>query len=76
MRPAQAHKALSVFFGALAALAGFGFLRMEWTGGTDLDLTGFFWLIANIGRLTVLLVFVFCAGTSFSYWLRAYRAGG
>jgi hypothetical protein len=73
---AQAHKALAVFFGTLAALAGFFFLRMSWTRGTDFDLTGFFWLLGNSGRLAVLLLVIICAGTALSYWVRAWRAGG
>jgi hypothetical protein len=76
MTPAQAHKTLAVFCGFLAAVAGFFFLRMPWSRGTDMDITGFFWLLANLGRLTVLLLFVVCAGTAVSYWLRAMRAGG
>ena len=76
MTLAQAHKSLAVFFGALAALAGFFFLRMSWTRGTDFDLTGFFWLLGNSGRLAVLLLVVICAGTALSYWVRAWRAGG
>ena len=40
---------------------------------TDMDVTGFFWLAANIGRLTLLLAFLICAGTALSYWLRSSR---
>jgi len=76
MTPAQAHKTLATFFGFLAAVAGVFFVRMHWSRGPDVDVTGFFWLLANLGRLTVLLLFVVCAGTAVSYWLRAMRAGG
>ena len=76
MTPAQAHKTLAAFFGFLAVVAGFFFLRMHWSRGPDIDVTGFFWLLENLGRLTVLLLFVVCAGTAVSYWLRAMRAGG
>jgi hypothetical protein len=72
----QAHKATAAFFGFLAAVAGFFFLRMNWSRGPDIDLTGFFWLFANLGRLTVLLLFVICAATAVSYWIRAIRVGG
>jgi hypothetical protein len=72
----QAHKATAVFFGTLAALAAFFFFRMSWSRGPDFDLTGFFWLIANIGRLTLLGLFVICTATAVSYWIRALRAGG
>ena len=72
----QAHKATSAFFGLLAAVAAFFFLRMKWSRGPDLDITGFFWLLANLGRLTVLLAFLVCAGTALSYWIRAMRVGG
>jgi hypothetical protein len=71
--PGQAYKALAAFFGGLAALAGFFFLRLKWSHGTDMDVTGFFWLVANIGRLTLLLGFLICAGTALSYWLRSSR---
>lgn len=72
----QAHKATAAFFGLLAVVAGFFFLRMHWSPGPDMDLTGFFWLLANLGRLTALFLFVICAGTAISYWMRAMRAGG
>jgi hypothetical protein len=72
----QAHKATAAFFGFLAAVAGFVFLRMNWFRGPDIDVTGFFWLLANLGRLTVLLLFVMCAATAVSYWVRAMRVGG
>ncbi len=72
----QAHKATAAFFGFLAALAAFFFFRMSWSRGPDIDLTGFFWLLANLGRLTVLLLFAACAATAVSYWVRAVRAGG
>ena len=72
----QAHKATAAFFGFLAAVAGFFFLRMNWSRGPDIDLTGFFWLLANLGRITMLLLFVICAATAVSYWLRAIRVGG
>jgi hypothetical protein len=72
----QAQKALALFFGFLGAVAGFFFLRMSWSRGPDIDLTGFFWLMANLGRLTVLLLFLICIVTAISYWIRAVRAGG
>ena len=70
----EAHRALALFFGALAAVAAFFFLRLKWSRGTDFDVTGFFWLMANIGRLTLLLAFLICAATAISYWLHASRA--
>jgi len=73
LTPAQAYKALAAFFGTLAALAAFFFLRLKWSHGTDMDVTGFAWLIANMGRLTLLVAFVFCAGTALSYWFRSSR---
>jgi hypothetical protein len=72
----QAHKATAAFFGFLAVVAGFFFLRMNWSRGPDIDLTGFFWLLENLGRLTVLLLFVICAAMAVSYWMRAIRVGG
>jgi hypothetical protein len=69
----QAYRALAVFFGMLAAVAGFFFLRMKWTGGTDFDVTGFLWLMGNLGRLAVLLLLVVCVGTAISYWVRSWR---
>lgn len=76
MNLSAAHRATAAFFGLLAGVAGFFFLRMNWSRGPDIDLTGFFWLLANLGRLTVLLLFVICAATAVSYWIRAMRAGG
>ncbi|HXM39154.1 MAG TPA: hypothetical protein VN908_10925 [Gemmatimonadales bacterium] len=76
MTAAQAWKALAVFFGLVAALAGVVFMRLKWSRGPDFDLTGLFWVMANMGRLTVLVLFLACAGTALMYWLRAYRSGG
>jgi hypothetical protein len=72
----QAYRALAVFFGILAFVAGFFFLRMKWSRGADFDVTGFLWLVANVGRLAVLLLVVICVGTAISYWVRSWRAGG
>jgi hypothetical protein len=72
----QAYKALSAFFGILALALGFLFLRMKWLAGVDFDLIGFFWLIRNLPRLTVLLAFLACAGAALSYWMRSWRASG
>jgi hypothetical protein len=69
----QAQKALALFYGMLAAVAGFFCLRMKWTGGTDFDVTGFLWLLGNLGRLTVLVLFIVCLGTAISYWVRSWR---
>ena len=76
MTQGQAHKTLAVFFGGLAVVSGFFFLRTHWSRGTDLDVTGFFWLVENVGRLTLLLALVVCAATAVSYWIRGLRAGG
>ena len=73
---AQSYKALAVFFGGLAAIAGFFFVRMHWSRGADFDVTGFLWLMQNVPRLTVLLVFTICVGTAISYWVRSWRVGG
>ena len=75
MTPGQAYKALAAFFGILAAAAAGVFLRMRWSGGGDFDVTGFLWLVSNAGRLTVLVVFVFCLGAAILYWLRSWRVG-
>jgi hypothetical protein len=72
----QAYKALAVFFGILAVIAGFFFLRMKWSRAADFDVTGFLWLVSNLGRLAVLLLVVLCVGTAISYWMRSWRAGG
>ena len=72
----QAYKALAVFFGILAAVAGFFFVRMNWSRGADFDVTGFLWLAENAGRLMLLALFVICVGTAISYWIRGWRAGG
>jgi hypothetical protein len=69
----QVYKSLAVFFATLAAIAAFFFFRLKWSRGTDFDLTGFFWLMANIGRLTLLLLVLICAATALSYWIRASR---
>ena len=76
MTQGQAHKALAVFFGILAAIAGFVFLRMRWHRGADFDITGFLWLMQNLPRLTVLVLFITCVGVAISYGFRSYRAGG
>lgn len=75
MTLAQARRALAVFFGTLAAVAAFFFLRLKWSRGPDFDVTGFFWLASNLGKLIFLLAFLICAGTALSYWLRASRGG-
>jgi hypothetical protein len=72
----QAYRALAAFFGVLAGVAGFFFLRMKWSRGADFDVTGFLWLVSNLGRLTVLLLLVICVGLTISYWVRSWRAGG
>lgn len=76
MTLAQAYRALATFFGLLAGVAGFLFLRMKWSRGADFDVTGFVWLLSNLGRLTALLALVICVGIAISYWVRASRAGG
>jgi hypothetical protein len=76
MNLGQAYKALSVFFGALALLAGFLFIRMKWSGGSDFDVTGFLWLATNGPRLVVLFFFLVLVGIAISYWVRSWRAGG
>jgi hypothetical protein len=72
----QAYKALAAFFGILAAVAGFFFVRTKWSPGADFDVTGFLWLVGNAGRLSVLVLFVICIGAAISYWVRSWRAGG
>ena len=72
----QAYKALAAFFGILAAVTGFFFLRMHWSRGADFDVTGFLWLLQNAPRLTVLLVFIGCVITAIGYWVRSWRVGG
>jgi hypothetical protein len=49
---------------------------MKWSRGADFDVTGFLWLVSNLGRLTVLLLLVICVGLTISYWVRSWRAGG
>jgi hypothetical protein len=72
----QAYKALSVFFGVLAALVGFLFMRMKWSGASDFDVTGFLWLVTNGPRLVVLFFFLALVGITISYWVKSWRAGG
>lgn len=72
----QAYKALAAFYGFLAVIAGFFFIRMHWSRGADFDVTGFLWLLSNSGRLLVLLVFLGCVGTALTYWVRSWRVGG
>jgi hypothetical protein len=73
---AQAYKALSAVFGALALLVGFLFTRMKWSGGSDFDVTGFLWLVTNGPRLAVLVFFLVLVGVAISYWIRSWRVGG
>ena len=72
MNIADLEKAKAVFFGLLAAIAGLLFLRLKWTAGPDFDLTGFFWLIQNAGRLSLLLVFLACAAAAIVSGIRAF----
>jgi hypothetical protein len=67
----QAWKAVAVLFTIFALAAGILFLRLHWQPGVDFDPTGFFWLIRNLGRLSLLLLFLLCSGAALSYWLRA-----
>ena len=76
MRLGQAYKVLAAFFGALALVVGFLFIRMKWSGGADFDVTGFLWLVTNGPRLVVLFFFLVLVGTAISYWVRSWRAGG
>ena len=75
MNLGQAYKALSAFFGALALLAGFLFIRMKWSGSSDFDVTGFLGLVTNGPRLVVLFFFLVLVGIAISYWVRSWRAG-
>ena len=68
-------KTKAIFFSGAAAIAGLLFLRMKWAPGVDFDFTGFFWLIANAGRLSVLMLFLVCAAAGVSCWFRAYWEG-
>ena len=76
MRLGQAYKALSAFFGVLALLVGFFFIRMKWSGAADFDVTGFLWLVTNGPRLVVLFFFFVLVGIAISYWVRSWRVGG
>ena len=75
MTPQQAWKAAAVLFTVLAGAAGVLFLRLGWAPGVDFDLTGFFWVVRNIGRLSVFVLFITCAGAALSFWIRTYLAG-
>jgi hypothetical protein len=44
-------------FAALGLVSAVVFARLRWRAGADFDVTGFFWLIQNVPRLTAL---VFC----------------
>jgi hypothetical protein len=68
----QGSNVLAVFFGILAALSGLLFVRLKWAPGVDFDVTGFFWLLENAGRVSVLLLFIIFAGAALAYWLRSY----
>jgi hypothetical protein len=65
-------KASAVFFTILATLMFAWFLRLKWQPGVDFDLTGFFWLLRNAGRLSVFVLFAVCAALAVKYWLRSY----
>jgi hypothetical protein len=71
----QAWKAAAVLFTIFAAIAGLIFFRLKWAPGVDFDVTGFFWVIRNVGRLSVLVLFIASAGAALSFWIRAYLAG-
>jgi len=71
----QLWKAAAVLFSALAAVAGLLFLRLKWVPGVDFDVTGFFWLVRNAGRLSLLTICIICAAAAVSFWIRVYVAG-
>ena len=75
MTQQEAWKFLALFFAVLAAITGFLFLRMHWAPGVDFDLTGFFWLIRNTPRLSVFVLFIICAGSAITLWIRAQLSG-
>ena len=74
MTPHQAWKIVAVLFGLLAVAAGIGVLRLHWLPGVDFDLIGFFWVIRNVGRLSLLALFVVCTAAALSFWIRAYQS--
>ena len=72
MTPAQVWRAVAIFFTVLAALLGILFARMRWHSGVDFDVTGFFWLLQNMGRLSVLALLIGCSDGALRFWIRAY----
>src|ERR1041384_6840742 len=72
MTPAQVWRAVAIFFTVLAALLGILFARMRWHSGVDFDVTGFFWLLQNMGRLSVLALLIGCSAGALGFWIRAY----
>jgi hypothetical protein len=71
----QAWTAVAILFTIFAAIAGFVFLRLKWVSGVDFDIIGFFWVIRNMGRLSVLVMCILCAAAAVSFWIRSYWAG-
>jgi hypothetical protein len=69
---AQVWRAFAIFFTVLAALVGILFARMRWHSGVDFDVTGFFWLIQNVGRISVLVLLIACSAAALNFWIRAY----
>jgi len=68
----QVWRAGAIFWSVITVLCGVLFARLKWQHGVDFDLTGFFWLIENMGRLSVLLLMIVCAAAAISFWIRWY----
>jgi len=61
-------------FAVLAGTAWLLFLRMRWMPGVDFDIVGFFWVIRNVGRLSLLVLALICSAAALSFWIRAFGA--
>lgn len=72
MTPVQVWRGIATFFTVLAVLCGILFARMRWHAGVDFDVTGFFWLLQNMGRLSVLVLLIACGAAALRFWIRTY----
>ena len=67
----QAYRYLSIVCGLLAAVAALFLIRLGWERSADFDVTGFLWVVTNIGPLALLFCTVFFGGLSLWYWTRS-----
>lgn len=68
----QVLKTKAIFFGILALLTGLLSLQLPWAPRIDFDVTGFLFVLSNLGRLTAVVMFFVCAGAALTFWMRAH----